>query len=234
MNKKPPIIAKKMFNKKIALLSIFLLAINPFNIYYSQMIKEVALVSFFAISYAFYYLFPQEIKILLVRVMFIAAVIFWFYTYIVPGDFGHLDKFEFSNPGILSHSVRLYQFLEMAGILAVSIFLIFLLQRFSKKILVVLVVLNLMAFGQTMSNIFSSGVLKNTVTEKNISEEGFPPDYASELLSFSREQNVLVIMLDMFCGGFIPDILDANPELYKNFEGFTWYANTLSTSDCTY
>ena len=53
-------IAKKMFNKKIALLSIFLLAINPFNIYYSQMIKEVALVSFFAITAFLFFILALE------------------------------------------------------------------------------------------------------------------------------------------------------------------------------
>lgn len=194
----------------------------------------IYLIAFLTISYVLYRLVPMELKALLIRVMFIAAVVFWFYTYILPGDFGHLDKFEFSNPGLLSHSVRLYQFLEMAGILTVSVFLLFLLQRFPKKIMVVLVVLNLMAFGQTLANLFSSGALKSEIIKENRAVGVEPPDYAPDLLSFSREQNVLIIMLDMFCGGFIPDILDANPGLYREYEGFTWYANVLSTSDVTY
>ena len=48
-------------------------------------------------------------------------------------------------------------------------------------------------------------------------------------LPFSKNgRNVLVIMLDRAIGGFIPYIMDEKPFLKEQFEGFTYYPNTLS------
>jgi len=236
----------RLFILSLVLWSSMVLVYSPLTVYtsswsefdISMLLLTVWLLAYLLITFTvlitIYHLVPGELKLLLIWLMFLISVIFWFYTYIFPGDFGHLDKFIFSKPGILAHSVRLYQLLEMVSILAVSFPLILLLQRFPKKIMVVMVILNLMAFGQTLANVVSSGVFESKILKEDITSDEEPPAYASDLFSFSREQNVLIIMLDMFCGGFIPEILDKNPELYQEYEGFTWYANVLTTSDCTY
>ena len=41
-------------------------------------------------------------------------------------------------------------------------------------------------------------------------------------------QNVVVIMLDRGIGPFVPYIMEEKPELLKQFDGFTYYSNTLS------
>ena len=41
-------------------------------------------------------------------------------------------------------------------------------------------------------------------------------------------KNVIVIMLDRTIGGFVPYLLNEKPELLEQFDGFTWYPNTLS------
>lgn len=46
-------------------------------------------------------------------------------------------------------------------------------------------------------------------------------------------KNVVVIMLDRAIGGFIPYIMNEKPELKKQFEGFTYYPNTVSLGDNT-
>ena len=190
------------------------------------------LIIFLISAYFIYRIVPGELKVLFVYIIFFTALVFLFYTYILPGNFGHLDKFEFSKPEILYNPVSLYLLLEVIGLIIAFILIAFILRRFPRQVFSLLVILNLMTFGQTMANVLSSGVF-NGKTEKTISSSK-PPAYYSELLSFSREQNVLVIMLDMFCGGFMPEILEKNPELYEKYQGFTWYANTLSTSVSTY
>ncbi len=190
------------------------------------------LVTFLVSAYIIYRLVPGELKVLFVYTIFFAALVFWFYTYLLPGNFGHLDNFEFSKPEILYNPVSLYLLLEVVGLVVGFVLIAFLLRRFPRQIFSLLVILNLMTFGQTMANVLSSGVFTGN-TEKVLSGSE-PPAYASELFSFSREQNVLVIMLDMFCGGFMPEILETNPGLYKDYQGFTWYANTLSTTASTY
>ena len=41
-------------------------------------------------------------------------------------------------------------------------------------------------------------------------------------------KNVVVIMLDRAISGFVPYLLSEKPELKEQFDGFTWYPNTLS------
>ena len=49
---------------------------------------------------------------------------------------------------------------------------------------------------------------------------GFPLDKSGK--------NVVVIMMDRGIGSFVPFLFEEKPELQKQFEGFTWYPNTLS------
>lgn len=54
------------------------------------------------------------------------------------------------------------------------------------------------------------------------------------VMHFSRGgKNVVVIMLDRAVGAFIPFIMQEKPELARQFEGFTFYPNTLSHGVCT-
>lgn len=45
--------------------------------------------------------------------------------------------------------------------------------------------------------------------------------------------NVIVLMLDRAYGGFFPYLLQENPELQKQFAGFTYYPNTISYGNYT-
>ncbi|MBO4687567.1 MAG: membrane protein insertase YidC [Clostridiales bacterium] len=48
-------------------------------------------------------------------------------------------------------------------------------------------------------------------------------------LTFSKDgQNVIVLMIDRAVAAYVPYLFQENPTLAKQFEGFTWYANTLS------
>ena len=52
--------------------------------------------------------------------------------------------------------------------------------------------------------------------------------------TFSKTgKNVVVLMLDRFIGGYVPQILKFIPELKKGFDGFIWYPNTLSPASYT-
>ena len=47
------------------------------------------------------------------------------------------------------------------------------------------------------------------------------------------KENVFIIMLDRAVNGFVPYIFDEYPQLYNEFDGFTYYPNTLSYADHT-
>lgn len=42
---------------------------------------------------------------------------------------------------------------------------------------------------------------------------------------FGKKENVIIIVLDAFQGSVFKEILDANPQYAKKFDGFTWFQN---------
>lgn len=46
-------------------------------------------------------------------------------------------------------------------------------------------------------------------------------------------KNVIVLMMDRACSGFFPFLLQENPDLQKQFAGFTYYRNTISYGNFT-
>ncbi len=53
----------------------------------------------------------------------------------------------------------------------------------------------------------------------------------NEKASFSLStegKNVIVFMLDRGIGSYVPYLMQENPDLLRQFDGFTWYPNTLS------
>ena len=58
--------------------------------------------------------------------------------------------------------------------------------------------------------------------------EGIPP------ITLSKDgNNVIIIMLDRALGSEVPYILNEKPELLEQFDGFTYYPNTISYGACT-
>lgn len=47
-------------------------------------------------------------------------------------------------------------------------------------------------------------------------------------LSLSEKHNVIVLVADSFDASFAQEVMDNNPEYFDEFEGFTWYKNTIS------
>ena len=45
--------------------------------------------------------------------------------------------------------------------------------------------------------------------------------------------NIVILMLDKFMGGILPEVLRANPQLQQKLEGFTFYPNSVSQSNQT-
>ena len=68
-----------------------------------------------------------------------------------------------------------------------------------------------------------AGEARETERQIRNSTEGLPQFNLSK-----SGQNVVVIMLDRAIGPFVPYLMEENPELQKQFDGFTYYKNTLS------
>ena len=81
-----------------------------------------------------------------------------------------------------------------------------------------------------MTLVNGNGIRRETApfiaTGQNAAREA---DGITPILSFSKTgRNVVVIMLDRAIGGYIPYLMQEKPGLHAQFDGFTYYPNTIS------
>jgi len=193
----------------------------------------------FTISFVMYRLSIRLIRPVFLCVFFAMAVMAWFYAYLLPGDYGVLDVTVFTNPGHLRVStdgvnpeyLRLAA-LECAGLLLLFSLSVMAIFRFTRIVLPVAVILNLMSGGQTLFDLGTSkGLLKAGYSGN---DEAFLPKHSGQAFRFSNQGNIVIFMLDQFGADLLPDILEQYPEIRDSLRGFTWYPSTLSTGYSTY
>lgn len=189
-----------------------------------------------ALTLLFYKISLVEMRGLIAPLAVVLGFGAWLYTYILPGDYGHLDVILLSKPGSLLGFDRLYgvrekllQVTEIALILIAGSTLYYFARRFSRITLWIVLTLNLVVFGQTAANI----AVASELWQDN-SKTAFLPQNAKTAYRLSGDKNVLVFMMDMFTGGFIPEIFETYPELRASFRGFVWYPNTISLGTATF
>ena len=173
----------------------------------------------------FYLLAPDNIKALMDKLVWILSGLAIINYMAFGKDLGNFtSELMFDNNP--EYSV-LMQAVNLLVMIAAAVALYF-LTKVKKEILTVVLLAGTLAFG-AMS---ISNMNKTTRVYKSM-------DYVSlqeELASFklSREgKNVVVIMMDRAMGCVVPYILNERPELMEQFDGFTFYPNTISFGGCT-
>lgn len=156
------------------------------------------------------------------------------YNVVTGESYSQLDNFVFKNPNNLSTPLSRYVDL-LVGILACVMILICLRkQSLFKNTLMYL----LIAFGAVaVLNAGHISLQKADLSHTNISftqdldsdlRDLLPP-FHHDLTSFSKDkENVLVLLFDAFSGSHLQIIFEQFPELKQDFQGFTYYPNTLS------
>lgn len=135
---------------------------------------------------------------------------------VVSPDLQYTDGFWFARSEHIINTVTVLS-------LAASLYLI--ARKFSKGITSILLVGAIALSSMSIINI----VKIFTVAEET--KEQLSSGSSDYLPSFSMTQdgkNVVVIMLDRGIGPFVPYLLEENPTLQAQFDGFTYYPNTLS------
>ncbi|MBQ7274536.1 MAG: membrane protein insertase YidC [Clostridiales bacterium] len=108
-------------------------------------------------------------------------------------------------------------------ILALSAVLIFIVVRNKIKIFVYL------AF-PALVTIIAVSIINTNLIVKEMNSYSFTEnqrDYPTLTLSYDKP-NVVVIMLDRAIGRISPYIFNEHPDILEQFDGFTWYSNSLS------
>ncbi len=116
------------------------------------------------------------------------------------------------------------QLLNAGVVILAVIVLWWVYQKFSKKLTMVLLVGTIAMIGMsTMDLVQITKVAKETKEQIADSDDAVPH------FTLSKEgKNVVVIMLDRAISQFVPYIMEENPELREQFDGFTHYANSLA------
>lgn len=202
----------------------FSIALGSTVFYYLIVTIIFILVTYFALK-----ILKSHRKIVLISIIALASLAVWIYTYILPGDYGNLDGTILTKAKNLKISTK-GLVLELGCLIVFSILFYTLLVKKAKILIVAIVILNIMSLSQLITNIISyvgESSRQTTNSKDNELDE--------RLFSFSKDnENVVVLMLDMFCGGFIPEILESKPSLEQDMDGFVWYPNTISISNNTF
>lgn len=110
----------------------------------------------------------------------------------------------------------------MTDLLVIAI-VILLILRYGKFLKPVLSVALIVVLSLSVYNTYVSG---KTLSEKNTFDLFSSDDISVPMTSTGR--NVVVIMMDRMIGAYIPYMFNERPQLYDQFDGFTFYPNTVS------
>ena len=143
-------------------------------------------------------------------------------NYIFYGDYGTIDpnlQFVFFNaPTIKTQLVNLIFIALIMMVLVVVMFL--------KKDLIKIIYISLIVGSAAISVVDTVSInkfIKNNTLQKIEQMQNKPTIPLSK-----NGKNVMVIMMDRAISGYIPYILNERPDVAKQFEGFTYYPNTMS------
>ena len=133
---------------------------------------------------------------------------------------------KFEEPPVFVHKEELFNLLILA-----FFFLVFFLIWKKKKEMIRVLLFAVMVAGIGTSFVNMRHIYKEDAPKlaqlKDLNEE--PPR-----ITLSKEgKNVIVLMMDRAIGVYAPYIFNEKPEVKEQFEGFTYYPNTVSFGNCT-
>ena len=142
----------------------------------------------------------------------------------------HLGKLSsqliYDNPPVFSLREQLLNLAVLAVLLAV---LLLVWHRGKSLVRGAAVVLCVAILGMTGYNAFQ---IARAVPEIRALVETAPEEKPHFRLS-RNGKNVVVLMMDRAIGAYVPYLFQEKPELAAQFEGFTYYPNTVSFGPCT-
>ncbi|MBD5557546.1 MAG: hypothetical protein HDQ92_03010 [Desulfovibrio sp.] len=157
----------------------------------------------------------------------LAALVFCF---IAAPDVGVMDAFAFQNPSALD---KWYNVIIDAIVLLLSLFFCFALIYFrrvkilgsimyaSLTLLLIMTGVHFTAAKTVMANIRQS--------QAERSHDFGIPEQVRDFFTFSKKgKNVVVVMLDMFSGGNMNQLLERHPQLKDELDGFIWYEDVVT------
>jgi hypothetical protein len=172
---------------------------------------------------------PRQIKFILVTLL-VGSMLFALVNGICfARQFGTMHAFTFMQPNIVATGWRnIFEFIIFLTVFTAAYIVV---KKYLKLILRLVVILNFIFFIRFFWLIYGD-VQK---IHYNNSGSKDKQQLYQHILNFSpKGKNIVILILDMFPGGFIEPLFRENPQYNADFSGFTWYPNTLSISNLTF
>lgn len=151
------------------------------------------------------------------------------YAFLLPLDVGTIDGFhvEKSAPLYMAKNVGV----DIATFVVFLMAFVWMTRRGNVAWLRSLFILfSVIGIGASAVSLWQTKGKWQTDESKTLAEL---PTYNDRLLSFSKtEPNVVVVLLDAFTGSHVQTIME-DPSVREKYRGFTWYSNAVSTSTNT-
>lgn len=189
------------------------------NIIYTLCISIGTFLVWFGV---FYWLANPKVKVLFEHLVWSFSGIMILNYMFFGTKLGVLSPDLVYTDGLIFSTVEQLINIAVAVVLFIILFLLY--KKFSKKLISVLLVGVIVLTAMSTVNI-SKTLNKTTDTKAQLENSS---DAVPNFSMSTKEKNVVVIMLDRGIGPFVPYIMQENPSLKKQFEGFTYYKNTLS------
>jgi len=176
-----------------------------------------------------YFLFNKKVQSCLTLLFSIMAVVALFNTFVFQGKNVIISNtFTFDSLNAINSS-------KLASIFAVlftlAFFTAFLYLCKYNRLKIISTSLILLFFSLTALCAYNIYIIQKKYIKFSILKK-------TELSNISRIQplfhlskdkpNIIILMLDRALGGFVKPIFDEEPALYSQFDGFTWFPNTVS------
>lgn len=146
------------------------------------------------------------------------ALLIWAYSNIIVVNFGELDggKFDFS-------SVNQLWFLEALILLGVFCTLFYLYKNYSRPVSYFLIALNVLVGVTVIFQLATNFQAGRKFTEVD----------SQSIYRMSETKNVLIILMDQFQSDIFADLVQENPSIRKELDGFTFFPDTLGVAPTT-
>jgi len=181
-----------------------------------------------------YFLFGRKIKCFLTFLFWTVATNALFNTFTFSGNFSTItNTFTFDLLTALNNAKAMYIFSFLFTLAIITAFL-FLIKY--KRIKIIGISFFLILFSLTVVSAGDIFKINREFTYYAANKKTNLSDISliEPIFHLSKDKpNIIIIMSDRAIGGFVKPIFDEHPQLYNQFDGFTWFPNTVSFNGFT-
>ncbi|QQO09796.1 YidC/Oxa1 family membrane protein insertase [Breznakiella homolactica] len=176
-----------------------------------------------------YFLFSKKIQTMLTVLATVCGFSAVCNAFLFPSNYGTISiTFTFTDPALLNAG----GVLDLINIFVLILVAVLLLVLFKiNKIKIVSTAAGIICVVFAAVSVYNSVVINRDFKEyEEIRQSsGIVEREIKPLFNLSKDkQNVVVVMLDGTVNGFVKYIFEETPELYRQFDGFTLFPNTIS------